>query len=50
VKSGQPVTVHYTRSGDTLTATKVIVRKVIVAPDAVIEKKTTTTTTTTKEN
>jgi uncharacterized protein GlcG (DUF336 family) len=42
VKSGLPVTVHYTKVGDTLTATKVVVRK---AP-LVEEKKTTTTTTT----
>jgi len=40
VKSGLPVTVHYTRVGDTLTATKVIVRR---AP-LIEEKKTTTTT------
>lgn len=42
VKSGLPVTVYYTKVGDTLTATKVVVRK---AP-LVEEKKTTTTTTT----
>lgn len=41
VKSGLPVTVHYTRVGDSLTATKVIVRK---AP-LIEETKTTTTTT-----
>lgn len=46
VKSGLPVTVYYTRSGKTLIANKVIVRRVLNAPDAVIEKKTTTTTTT----
>lgn len=40
VKSGLPVTVHYTKVGDTLTATKVIVRKVPL----IEEKKTTTTT------
>jgi hypothetical protein len=44
VKSGLPVTVYYTRSGKTLIANKVIVRRVPSAPDAVIEKKTTTTT------
>ena len=49
VKSGQPVTIYYTRSGDTLVATKVIVRKELIAPNSVIERKTTTTTTT-KEN
>lgn len=42
VKSGLPVTVYYTKVGDTLTATKVIVRKVPL----IEEKKTTTTTTT----
>lgn len=41
VKSGLPVTVYYTRVGDSLTATKVIVRK---AP-LIEETKTTTTTT-----
>ncbi|MCC6881640.1 MAG: hypothetical protein WBE58_23000 [Verrucomicrobiales bacterium] len=49
VKSGLPVTIYYTRSGDTLVATKVIVRKELIAPNSVIERKTTTTTTT-KEN
>ena len=44
VKSGLPVTVYYTRVGDTLTATKVIVRS---AP-LIEEKKTTTTTIETK--
>jgi hypothetical protein len=48
VKSGLPVTVYYSKVGNDLVASKVIVRKaVITAP--VIEKKTTTTTTTTKE-
>lgn len=42
VKSGLPVTVYYTKVGDTLTATKVVVRKVPL----IEEKKTTTTTTT----
>ncbi|MDP1590552.1 MAG: hypothetical protein Q8M07_22555 [Prosthecobacter sp.] len=42
VKSGLPVTVYYTQVGDTLTATKVVVRKVPL----IEEKKTTTTTTT----
>ena len=48
VKSGLPVTVYYTKVGDQMVATKVIVRKVTVAPAAV--EKTTTTTTTTKKN
>lgn len=51
VKSGLPVTVYYTKVGDKMVATKVVVRKVaVVAPDPVIlEKKTTTTTTTTEK-
>lgn len=49
VKSGLPVTVYYTKVGDKLVATKVIVRKAVVAPPNVIEKKKTTTTTTTEE-
>jgi len=50
VKSGAPVTVYYTKDGDNMVATKVIVRKaVVVAPadSAVVEKKSSTTTTTT---
>ncbi len=48
VRSGAPVTVYYTRDGDRMIASKVVVRKVETtdAPPAVIEKKTTTTTTT----
>jgi len=47
VKSGLPVTVYYTRVGDRMIASKVIVRKVVVVPAApVIEEKKTTTTTT----
>ena len=49
VKSGLPVTVYYTKVGNTLMATKVIVRKAPVAPPEVIEEKKTTTTTTTEE-
>jgi hypothetical protein len=42
--------VYYTQVGDTLVASKVIVRKTVVAPAPVIEtKKTTTTTTETKQ-
>ena len=49
VKSGLPVTVFYTKIGDRMIATKVIVRKAVVVPiaPAIIEQKTTTTTTTT---
>ncbi len=52
VKSGLPVTVFYTKVGDTMAASKVIVRKTAAAPTPVPvieEKKTTTTTTTTTE-
>jgi CRISPR/Cas system-associated exonuclease Cas4 (RecB family) len=49
VKSGLPVTVQYTRDGDQLIASKVIVRRTVVPAAPVIqETKTTTTTTTTK--
>lgn len=48
VKSGLPVTVYYVKDGDNLVASKVIVRKSMVAPEADIkESKSTTTTTTT---
>ena len=47
VKSGMPVTVHYTQVGDRMTATKVVIRKTMTTTEApTIEKKTTTTTTT----
>ncbi len=50
VKSGLPVTVYYTKVGDKMVASKVVVRKVVVKPTApVIEEKKTTTTTTTTE-
>jgi hypothetical protein len=52
VKSGLPATVYYQRDGDRLVATRVVVRRAVVAPApapaTVIEKKTTTTTTTDK--
>lgn len=49
VKSGLPVTVYYTRDGDRMIASRVVVTQsgVPVNPGTVIEKKTTTTTTTT---
>ncbi|HEX4083538.1 MAG TPA: hypothetical protein VHY22_01405 [Chthoniobacteraceae bacterium] len=54
VKSGLPVTVYYTRDGGDLVASKVVVRKTVVAPAApvieqppVSENRSTTTTTTT---
>lgn len=53
VKSGLPVTVYYTKIGDKMVASKVVVKKTVVktaAPVApVIEEKKTTTTTTTTE-
>ncbi len=49
VKSGLPVTVYYTKVGDKMVATKVIVRKVVVKQAPAIEEKKTTTTTTTNE-
>jgi hypothetical protein len=59
MKSGQPVTLQYTKVGDTLMVSKVIVRKVVVvpvppvvvvpAPPVVETKKTTTTTTRTEK-
>jgi hypothetical protein len=61
VKSGLPVTVYYTRDGDRMLASKVIVRRIaaptsavverrtVVEPAPIIEKRTTTTTTTEKK-
>jgi hypothetical protein len=49
VKSGLPVTVYYTKVGDTMVASKVIVRKAVVKTAPAIEEKKTTTTTTTTE-
>lgn len=46
IKSGLPVTVYYTKTGDTMTASKVIVRKAVVVPSGVVEEKKSTTTTT----
>jgi hypothetical protein len=52
VKSGLPVTVYYTKEGDDMVATKVIVRKAVTTTggddSTVVQKKTTTTTTTDK--
>ena len=50
VKSGLPVTVYYTRDGDNMVATKVIVRKAVTSDEGgtTIQRKTTTTTTTDK--
>ena len=47
VKSGMPVTVHYTQEGDRMVATKVVVRKTMTTTDgSTIQKRRTTTTTT----
>ena len=48
VKSGLPVTVYYTKVGDRMVASKVIVRKAVAAAPVVEETTTKTTTTTTK--
>lgn len=52
LRSGLPVTVHYTRSPDGLLASKVVVRQAAVvvpaAPPAQVIERTTTTTTTTQ--
>ena len=49
VKSGLPVTVHYSKVGDGMMATKVIVRKAVLKTAPAIEEKKTTTTTTTEK-
>ena len=51
VKSGLPVTIYYTKVGDAMVATKVVVRKVVAVPAAppVVETKRTTKTTTIEE-
>ncbi len=50
VKSGMPVTVHYTQEGDRMVATKVVVRRTMTTTEApTIEKRKTSTTTTTTE-
>lgn len=46
VKSGTPVTVYYSKSGEEFVASKVIVRNAIIVPAAVVDEKKTTTTTT----
>lgn len=51
VRSGVPVTVYYSRVGDALVATKVIVKRAaVVAPPAVETRRTTTTTTEIKKD
>lgn len=46
VKSGVPVTVYYTKSGEDFVASKVIVRNAVIVPAAVVDEQKTTTTTT----
>ncbi|HWB61587.1 MAG TPA: hypothetical protein VG733_19045 [Chthoniobacteraceae bacterium] len=48
VKSGVPVTVYYTKEGDKMIATKVVVRHSDASGGTTVDKKTTTTTTTDK--
>ncbi len=52
VKSGLPVTVYYTKVGDRMVASKVIVKKTVTTPATPVieEKKSTTTTTTTSKD
>lgn len=47
VKSGLPVTVYYVKDGDTLVASKVVVRTVVAQPAPIVQQTKTTTTTTT---
>lgn len=52
VKSGLPVTVHYSKVGDAMTANKVIVHKrktTTTAPAVIGEERSTSTTTTTEK-
>lgn len=49
VKSGLPVTVYYTKVGDRMVVSKVLVRKPLADAVPIIEKKKTTTTTTVTE-
>jgi len=44
VKSGVPVTVYYTQTGDDLVASKVIVQRTTTTAPAAIQETTTTTT------
>lgn len=52
VKSGMPVTVHYTKVGDRMTATKVVVWRTMTTTEAptIIKMQTATTTTTGSSN
>ena len=49
VKSGLPVTVYYTKSGDEMVATKVVVRKAVAVPERTTETQTTTVMGTVRE-
>ncbi|MGI8604761.1 MAG: hypothetical protein ACR2OZ_17460 [Verrucomicrobiales bacterium] len=50
MKSGLPITVHYTKHGDRVMATKVIVRKRAIAPAPAVETREERTTTTTTQS
>jgi hypothetical protein len=49
VKTGGRVTVYYTKDGDNLIVSKVIVRKSVVQADPIVQRSQTTTTTTTQK-
>lgn len=49
VKTGVPVTVYYTKVGDSMVVSRVVVRKAKLAPTQEIERKKTTTTETTTD-
>ncbi|WP_038171985.1 hypothetical protein [Verrucomicrobium sp. BvORR106] len=49
VKTGIPVTVYYTKVGDSMVVSRVVVRKAKLAPTQEIERKKTTTTETTTD-
>jgi hypothetical protein len=50
VKSGVPVTIYYDRNGDTMVASRVVVRSLDPNATVIEHKKTTTTTTETNPN
>lgn len=49
LRPGVPVTVYYTRIGDAMVASKIVVRKDVITLPTVIEQKKTTTTTETQK-
>jgi len=50
VRSGLPVTVYYTRDGDGLVASRVVVRKAVTTAAPAVEETHRTTTTTTEKS